>query len=145
MGQDPALTVSKTLSLAPEEIRITYIHASGPGGQNVNKVASAAQLRFSVDDSPSLPDELKDRLRKIAGRRINRNGELIITARRFRSQARNRDDALRRLVTLVRRAARPPKKRVATRPSKASKQRRLDAKTRRGRLKSSRRKPDSFD
>lgn len=145
MGQDPALTVSKTLSLAPEEIRISYIHASGPGGQNVNKVASAAQLRFSVDDSPSLPDELKDRLRKIAGRRINRNGELIITARRFRSQARNRDDALRRLVTLVRRAARPPKKRVATRPSKASKQRRLDAKTRRGRLKSSRRKPDSFD
>ncbi len=145
MGQDPALTVSKTLSLAPEEIRITYIHASGPGGQNVNKVASAAQLRFSVDDSPSLPDELKDRLRKIAGRRINRNGELIITARRFRSQARNRDDALRRLVTLVRRAARPPKTRVATRPSKASKQRRLDAKTRRGRLKSSRRKPDSFD
>lgn len=139
------MTVSKTLSLAPEEIRITYIHASGPGGQNVNKVASAAQLRFSVDDSPSLPDELKDRLRKIAGRRINRNGELIITARRFRSQARNRDDALRRLVTLVRRAARPPKKRVATRPSKASKQRRLDAKTRRGRLKSSRRKPDSFD
>lgn len=145
MGRLPALVISRKLRLSPEEIHISFIHASGPGGQHVNKVATAAQLRFAVDASPSLPPEVKQRLRQIAGRRINKSGELVITARSHRSQLQNRDDALGRLQTLIQRAARPPPARIPTRTPASSKRRRLDAKTRRGKLKANRRRPGPDD
>ncbi len=145
MAESGPLTVSKSLSLASGEIEIRYIHASGPGGQNVNKVASAAQLRFPVRASPSLSDEIKSRLYRIAGNRISRDGDLIITARRHRSQARNRDDAIRRLLALLTRASVRPVRRVATRPGRAVKKRRVDQKTRRGRIKAARRRPSEND
>lgn len=133
------------LRIAANEIQIRHIHASGPGGQNVNKVASAAQLRFSVDASASLPPDIKRRLKTLAGRRMTRDGELVITARRYRSQAQNRADALARLRTLLERASRRAVRRVPTRPTRAAKKRRVDAKTRRGGLKSTRRKPGLND
>lgn len=145
MGRLPALVISRSLRLPPEEIQINFIHASGPGGQHVNKVATAAQLRFAVDASTSLPQQVKERLHQIAGRRINQNGELVITARRHRSQLQNRDDALGRLRALLQRAARRRPTRIPTRPPAASERRRLDAKNRRGRLKASRRKPGADD
>lgn len=145
MSRRPGLSAGRSLHIDADEIRISYIHASGPGGQNVNKVASAAQLRFNVNASPSLDNETRKRLTEIAGRRMSRDGDLIITARRYRSQAQNRHDALRRLKNLIERASRRPKKRVPTRPSGAVKRRRLDAKAKRGQLKSSRRKPGLQD
>lgn len=145
MSSRPVVTFAGTRHIGAGEIKISFIHASGPGGQNVNKVASAAQLKFAVDASPSLTAEMKARLKNIAGRRINRDGELVITARRYRSQAQNRQDALGRLKSLLERAARRRKKRVPTKPSRAAKQRRLDAKSRRGKLKSGRRKPGLGD
>lgn len=145
MSPKPAISFGRTLRIGADEIRISYIRASGPGGQNVNKVASAAQLRFAVDDSPTLTTEIKNRLKTIAGRRINRDGVLIITARRHRSQAQNRQDALDRLRSLLERATRQRAKRVPTKPSRAAKQRRLEAKNRRGRLKNARKKPGLND
>lgn len=145
MAETGPLIINRTLSLAPREIQIRFIHASGPGGQNVNKVATAAQLRFTVRDSQSLPNEVKERLYGIAGNKISRDGELVITARRYRSQARNRDDAIKRLLTLLARASRKPVPRVATKPSRAARKRRLDQKTRRGRIKAGRRKPGESD
>jgi len=139
------LSVNRHLSIAQGEIQVRFIHASGPGGQNVNKVATAAQLRFPVRDSPSLPDEVKERLYSIAGSKISRDGELVITARRYRSQARNRDDAIKRLLSLLARASRKPAPRIATRPSKAARKRRRDQKTRRGKVKAGRRRPDERD
>lgn len=124
------------------DVEVCFIHASGPGGQNVNKVASAAQLRYAVRDSRSLPEEIKERLYRIAGNRINRDGELIITARRFRSQARNREDAMKRLLALLARASRAPTPRIPTRPSRAARKRRADNKTRRGQVKARRRRPE---
>ena len=139
------LRINKSLSLNPGEIEISYIHASGPGGQNVNKVASAAQFRFSVRTSRSLPTEVKERLYNIAGNKITRDGDLVITARRYRSQARNRDDAIKRLLALLARATRKPTPRIATRPSRAARRRRVDQKTRRGRVKADRRRPGESD
>ncbi len=141
MRPGPGLSVGQSCHIGADEIRISYIHASGPGGQNVNKVASAAQLRFAVDASPGLPAAVKERLKAIAGRRVNRDGELIITARRYRSQAQNRQDAICRLKSLLERAARRPVKRVPTKPSRAAKRRRLETKNKRGKLKATRRKP----
>ncbi len=145
MADGGPLVINKSLRLSPDEIEIRFIHASGPGGQKVNKTASAAQLRFAVRASPSLPAPIKERLYRLAGNRINRDGELVITARRHRSQARNRDDAVNRLMVLLRRATHRPRKRIATRPSKAARQRRVDEKTRRGRVKAGRRRPAEDD
>ncbi len=133
------IPVTDTLTLDENEIQIDFVRASGPGGQNVNKVATAAQLRFDVRRSPSLPDGVRERLIRLAGRRITEDGVLIITAQRFRTQERNRQDALDRLVELIRRAAEPPKPRRKTRPTLAAKERRLDTKRQRGQTKRLRR------
>ncbi len=137
------LPVTDTILIPEEELAFSFVRASGPGGQNVNKVATAVQLRFDVAGSPSLPDGVRRRLILLAGSRVTGEGVLMIEARRFRSQHRNREDAVNRLVTLIRRAAEKPKKRRKTRPSKASVERRLESKQRRGKLKNSRRAPRS--
>ena len=121
-----------SIAIDPDEIEWQFVRASGPGGQNVNRVASAVQLRFDVARSPSLADDVRARLIAAAGRRVNRDGILVIDARRFRTQARNRADALERLLALIRDAAVPPKPRARTRPSAASRRRRLESKKRRG-------------
>jgi ribosome-associated protein len=132
------IAITDTLGLDDDEIGESFIRASGPGGQNVNKVASAVQLRFDVRGSPSLPQPVKERLTRLAGHRVSGDGILIITAQRFRSQERNRADARQRLVALILHAATPPARRRATRPSAASRQRRLAEKAQRGRIKEQR-------
>lgn len=129
------IRITDDISVDPREIHERFIRASGPGGQNVNKVATAVQLRFDVAGSPSLPDDVRRRLGKLAGRKINDRGELVIDARRYRTQERNRVDALDRLTALIRKAATPPAVRRATRPTVASRRRRLAAKKQRGEIK----------
>jgi ribosome-associated protein len=129
------LSITPTLSLDPGELTISFIRASGPGGQNVNKVSTAAQLRFNLMASPSLPAPVKSRAKVLAGTRLTTEGEIVITADRFRTQALNRDDAIARLLELLREAAIPPKPRRATRPTLASKQRRVETKVKRGGIK----------
>ncbi len=129
------IDVSEGLSLDQSEIQESFIHASGPGGQNTNKVATAVQLRFDVRRSPSLPDAVKARLQALAGSRLTQDGVLVITAQRHRSQQRNREDALARLLDLIRRAAVRAPPRRPTRPSFGERQRRLEAKARRASLK----------
>ena len=131
--------VTPTLSLREDELQFQFKLASGPGGQNVNKVATAAELRFDVARSPSLPEPVRARLRALAGSRVNQDGELLITARRFRSQERNRQDALDRLVALLQQAAEAPKPRFKTKPSRAARERRMDEKRRIGVKKQARR------
>ena len=133
------IRVTSTIQLNEHEIDFDFVRASGPGGQNVNKVATAAQLRFDVAGSPSLPEEVRERLKKIAGNRIHADGILVIEARRYRSQARNREDATRRLVELIREAAQKPKPRRKTKPPAAAKRRRLEEKRRRSQTKRKRR------
>ena len=135
------IRITNSVRLDPEEIEETFVRSGGPGGQNVNKVATAVQLRFDLRHSPSLPPTLRARAERLAGKRLTKEGTLVITANRFRSQERNREDALERLVELLREAAIPPKPRRATRPSKAAKQRRLNAKSERGEVKKLRRPP----
>ncbi len=130
------IPVTDEIVLDEREIEESFVRASGPGGQNVNKVASAVQLRFDVRRSRSLPDDVAVRLMKLAGSRLAQDGVLVITAQRFRSQDQNRQDALDRLIDLVRRAAVRPTPRRKTKPTLASKQRRLESKTRRARVKS---------
>ena len=130
------LRITSTISIDPAELEEVFVRASGPGGQNVNKVSTAVQLRFDVARSPSLPDAIRRRLCDLAGRRLTGDGILVITADRFRSQARNREDARERLTDLIREAATPPKPRLATKPTYASKLRRQDAKRRRSNVKS---------
>jgi ribosome-associated protein len=135
------IQITDDLALDERELSETFIRASGPGGQNVNKIASAAQLRFDLRGSSSLPEPIKARLAHLAGNRLTQDGVIVITARRFRSQERNRADARERLVALIRRAAEPPKPRRKTRPSAGQRAERLAAKARRSVVKRLRNAP----
>ena len=119
------IRITRTLAIGEDELSETFVRSSGPGGQNVNKVSTAVHLRFDLDRSPSLPEDVKTRLKKVAGRRLTDTGVLVIRAERFRSQEKNRQDARERLVTLIRKAAQPPRRRKKTRPTAASRERRL--------------------
>ncbi len=129
------LSISATVTIEEAELVESFIRSTGPGGQNVNKVETAVQLRFNAMASPSLPEAVKTRLARLAGRRLNQDGEIVITARRFRTRELNRQDARNRLVELLRNAAEEPIRRRATRPTRASKERKLEAKKQRARVK----------
>ena len=133
------IEITSTISIKEREIKLEFVRSSGPGGQNVNKVATAVQLRFDVRNSPSLPDEVRDRIVRLAGRRITEDGVLIIDARRYRTQERNRQDAIARLIQLIRKATEKPRPRRKTKPTIASRRRRLEGKRRRGDAKRMRR------
>jgi ribosome-associated protein len=139
------IRVTNDIALGEDEIVEQFIRSSGPGGQNVNKVATAVQLRFDVGRSPNLPDAVRERLMRLAGRRLTGDGVLIIDARRHRTREKNRRDALDRLVALVRKAAIAPTPRKATRPTAASRRRRLEGKQRRGVLKRGRHRVKDVD
>lgn len=137
------IQVTPSIHIDENELLFEHIRASGPGGQNVNKVATAVQLRFDINDS-SLPAEIKQRMKKLAGKKMTSEGILILEAKRYRTQEQNREDAIRRFVTLVRKAAVKPKKRVKTIPTRASRERRLKSKKHRGAIKKAR-QDRSFD
>jgi ribosome-associated protein len=134
----PRLPVTDSIAIDEDELSESFVLASGPGGQNVNKVSSAVQLRFDVAHSPSLSEEVRARLTALSGRRLTKEGVLIVVAREHRTQERNRADAREKLFDLIRRAATPPKPRRPTKPTKASKRRRLEAKTARAKIKQTR-------
>ena len=137
--------VTSKIAIDEREVEESFVRASGPGGQNVNKLSTAVQLRFDVRHSPSLPSDVAARLEQLAGTRLTRDGVLVITAQRHRTQLRNRQDALDRLIDLIRRAATPPVPRRPTRPTAASRERRIEGKKRRAKVKSLRRAKPAFD
>jgi ribosome-associated protein len=139
------IRVTENISIDESEIFESFVRSSGPGGQNVNKVATAVQLRFDARGSPSLPEPVRVRVEKLAGARLTKDGVVVIFADRFRTQERNRADALERLLTLIRRAADLPKPRRPTRPTAASKERRLKGKSERSGVKRLRGRPASED
>ncbi|GAB3033211.1 alternative ribosome rescue aminoacyl-tRNA hydrolase ArfB [Oleiagrimonas citrea] len=132
------LRVNRSIAIPESELTERFVRAAGPGGQHVNRTESAVELRFDAAHSPTLPEAVRTRLLHRHDRRITADGMVVIQARRFRDQARNREDARERLASLVRSATQAPKKRIATRPTRASKERRLQAKQQRGRIKQAR-------
>jgi len=143
-GQD-MIRITPHISIDERELEERFVRASGPGGQNVNKLSSAVQLRFDVRHSPSLADDVRARLERLAGRRLTREGVLVIIAQRHRTQERNRADALERLVELIQRAAVAPVPRRPTKPSKGARERRLESKKRRSSIKGLRQEKPAFD
>jgi ribosome-associated protein len=139
------LQITPSISIPDNELIFTFVRSSGPGGQNVNKVATAAQLRFDVRNSPSLPADVRERLIKLAGYRMTQDGILVVEAKRYRTQEQNRSDAEQRLVTLIQKALVRPKRRRPTRPSATAKAKRVDTKKRRGTIKRLRRVPSNHD
>jgi ribosome-associated protein len=135
------IPITRTISIDPSEIEESFVRGSGPGGQNVNKVASAVQLRFDLLNSPSIPEPMKRRVEALAGSRLTKDGVIVITSNSHRDQPLNRAEALARLVALLKEGAYPPKPRIATRPTLASKKRRVESKVRRGDVKRLRDKP----
>ena len=140
-----AIRITDSISIDESELTEEFIRASGPGGQNVNKLSTAVQLRFDVRHSPSLPPDVRVRLEVLAGRRLTREGVLVITAQQHRTQERNRQDALDRLIELIRQASVRPKPRRPTKPTKASRARRLEGKKRRGDIKALRGRRPGLD
>ena len=133
------IDITPQITIDEKEFQVDFVRSSGPGGQNVNKVATAVQLRFDAANSPSLPEGVRHRLLHLAGNRVTDDGVIIIDARRYRSQERNRQEAVERLIDLIRQAARPPRVRWPTRPSNTARERRLRKKRRRSEIKRQRR------
>ena len=139
------IRITNRITIDDAEIEESFIRSSGPGGQNVNKLSTAVQLRFDARHSPSLPEDVRTRLERLAGKRLTREGVIVITAQRHRTQERNRQDARDRLVELVRQAAVVPVKRRPTRPTRASRERRIEGKKHRAAIKGLRQRKPAFD